>query len=73
MEAGTNDNLRRIDLHSGTQSLLPDGRVSYSGKSVLGVGNYFLCFSPNCLLIDALYRLIVFPPYDFHCCFVDAG
>ena len=27
MEAGTNDNLRQFDLHSGTQSLLPDGRV----------------------------------------------
>ena len=74
MEAGTNDNLGRLDLHSGTLSLLPDGRVSYSGKSgCWELEIIFFAFFPNCLLIHALYRLIFFPHYDFHCCFVHAG
>lgn len=32
-EAGTNDKLTRLILHLGVQSLLPDGKVSYSGQS----------------------------------------
>ena len=60
MEAGTNDNLGRLDLHSGTRSLLRDGRVSYSGKSGVGSWKLFSLLFPNCLLIDALYRLIYF-------------
>ncbi len=68
MEAGTNDNFRRLDLHFGTWSLLPDGTVLY-----VGVGSNFHFLLHDCLLIQALYRLVFSPPYDFQSCFVHVG